>query len=103
MSEPTPPVDPRHRLRELSAIPERDRTDAEWDEMNELEIQLAPCNRVGGPSAERSPMFSKPKHQQPRGDNPNPGQNQNRKNPQGKRGFPGKHFSKKPKAPPPQV
>ena len=43
---PPPPPDPRRRLRELLAIPERDRTDAQWDEINELEIQLAPGNRV---------------------------------------------------------
>lgn len=30
------------------SIPERDRTDAEWDELNELEIQTAPGNRAGG-------------------------------------------------------
>jgi hypothetical protein len=41
-----PPFDPRRRLRELLAIPERDRTDAQWDEINELEIQLAPGNRI---------------------------------------------------------
>ena len=41
-----PPFDPRRRLRELLAIPERDRTDAQWDEINELEIQLAPGNRA---------------------------------------------------------
>lgn len=45
-----PPLDPRRRLRELLAIPERDRTDAEWDEINELEIQLAPGNRIGNPA-----------------------------------------------------
>jgi hypothetical protein len=51
-SPPAPPVqqerafDPRRRLRELLAVPERDRTDAQWDEINELEIQLAPGNRV---------------------------------------------------------
>jgi len=39
--------DPRRRIRELLAIPERDRTDAEWDELNELEIQTAPGNRAG--------------------------------------------------------
>jgi hypothetical protein len=38
--------DPRRRLRELLSVPERDRTDAQWDEINELEIQLAPGNRV---------------------------------------------------------
>jgi hypothetical protein len=40
------PVDTRRRLRELLSVPERDRTDAQWDEINELEIQLAPGNRV---------------------------------------------------------
>lgn len=34
-------------MRELLAVPERDRTDAQWDELNELEIQLAPGNRIG--------------------------------------------------------
>ena len=40
------PMDPRRRLRELLSVPERDRTDPQWDEINELEIQLAPGNRV---------------------------------------------------------
>ncbi|HZV55123.1 MAG TPA: hypothetical protein VFF82_09305 [Rhodocyclaceae bacterium] len=45
-------IDPRRRLRELLSVPERDRTDEQWDEINELEIQLAPGNRVhpGTPS-----------------------------------------------------
>jgi hypothetical protein len=43
---PAPP-DPRRRLRDLLSIPERDRTDAQWDEIIELEIQFAPGNRVG--------------------------------------------------------
>lgn len=40
-------TDSRRRLRELLSIPERDRTDEQWDEIIELEIQLAPGNRVG--------------------------------------------------------
>jgi hypothetical protein len=45
-------VDPRRRLRELLSVPERDRSDAQWDEIVELEIQMAPGNRVGpGPSS----------------------------------------------------
>ncbi len=44
-----PQFDPRRRIRELLSIPERDRTDAEWDELNELEIQTAPGNRAGNP------------------------------------------------------
>ncbi len=41
-----PPVDNRRRLRDLLSIPERDRTDEQWDEIIELEIQLAPGNRA---------------------------------------------------------
>jgi len=37
---------PRQRLKELLSIPERQRTDAEWDEINELEITLASANRT---------------------------------------------------------
>mgnify|MGYP000700406900 CR=1 FL=1 len=47
MNDPQP-IDPRRRIRELNAIPERDRTDEQWDEIIELEIQLAPGNRVSG-------------------------------------------------------
>jgi hypothetical protein len=39
------PIDMRRRIRELQSIPERDRTDVEWDELNELEIRTAPGNR----------------------------------------------------------
>lgn len=45
---PAPTFDPRKRLRSLLSIPERDRTDEQWDEIIELEIQLAPGNRVDG-------------------------------------------------------
>lgn len=55
------PQDPRRRLRELLSVPERDRSDEQWDEIIELEIQLAPGNRVspneqigGGGGAPRS-------------------------------------------------
>lgn len=47
------PADPRRRLRELLAIPDRDRTDAIWDEIIGLEIELAPANRA--PSAQGDP------------------------------------------------
>jgi hypothetical protein len=43
------PVSPRRRLQELLAIPERQRTDAQWDEINELEIKLASANREDAP------------------------------------------------------
>jgi hypothetical protein len=42
------PNDNRRRLRELLSVPERDRTDEQWDEIIELEIQLAPGNRISG-------------------------------------------------------
>jgi hypothetical protein len=44
MDEPQP-ISPRQRLQELLAIPERQRTEAQWDEINELEIKLASANR----------------------------------------------------------
>lgn len=44
--------DPRRRLRELLAIPDRDRSDAIWDEIIALEIQLAPGNRATSPQAD---------------------------------------------------
>lgn len=57
MNKPQP-ISPRRRLQELLAIPDHDRTDAEWDELNELEISLAPGNRVGA----KDPVpFSAPK------------------------------------------
>ena len=43
------PISPRARLQALLAIPDRQRTDAEWDELNELEIMLATGNREGVP------------------------------------------------------
>jgi hypothetical protein len=47
-SAPVAPVfDPRRRLRELLSIPESQRTDPQWDEIIELEVQLAPGNRIG--------------------------------------------------------
>lgn len=44
---PIPQTDNRRRqLRDLLSIPERDRTDEQWDQIIELEIQLAPGNRL---------------------------------------------------------
>ena len=56
----TPPVqDIRKRMQQLLAIPDRDRTDAEWDELVEIEIRLAPGNRAdaggGVPGAPGAP------------------------------------------------
>ncbi len=43
-----PQFDSRRRLREFLSVPERDRSDEQWDEIIELEIQLAPGNRISG-------------------------------------------------------
>ncbi|MBT9613750.1 MAG: hypothetical protein IV108_10865 [Burkholderiales bacterium] len=40
---------PRQRLQALLAIPERLRTDEQWDEINELEISLTTANRASAP------------------------------------------------------
>jgi len=63
-------VDPRRRLRELLAVPEHERTDAQWDEINVLEIQFAPGNKIE--PAKRTEAFPSPsamrqtsKHQAP--------------------------------------
>jgi hypothetical protein len=61
-----PPNDNRRRLRELLSIPERDRSDEQWDEIIELEIQLAPGNRIsgnepaGGQNRSTAPQGNKP-------------------------------------------
>lgn len=94
-NEPQAP-DPRRRLRELLAIPDHQRTDAIWDEIIELEICLAPGNRIqGGP-----PLGEPGRRQQ------GPGQNQGRRPEQPRRqdavpgNKPAKRFFKKAKRPP---
>lgn len=59
-------VSPRRRMQELLAIPDSQRTEEEWDELNELEIQLAPVNREGGPE----PRGQRPGGQGGRGKRP---------------------------------
>jgi hypothetical protein len=61
------PISPRARLQALRAIPERQRTDAEWDELNELEIKLASENREGVPQQHSRPNAPAP------GGQPRPG------------------------------
>lgn len=43
------PISSYDRLQELLAIPERQRTEDQWDEINELEITLTPVNRTTNP------------------------------------------------------
>lgn len=94
-NEPQAP-DPRRRLRELLAIPDHQRTDAIWDEIIELEICLAPGNRVqGSPGAQPEP-----------GRRQGSGQGQGRRPDQARRqdpvpgAKPSKRFFKKSKRPP---
>jgi hypothetical protein len=46
------PQELARRLRELLAIPERERSDPVWDEIIGLEIQLAPGNRASAPQGD---------------------------------------------------
>jgi hypothetical protein len=62
-----PANDNRRRLRELLSIPERDRTDEQWDEIVELEIQLAPGNRISASEHGGSPGGSGMGHNKPSG------------------------------------
>lgn len=75
-----PANDNKRRLRELLSIPERDRTDEQWDEIVELEIQLAPGNRIsaaehggspgsGGGGMSHNKPSGQPKKHRPRGNN----------------------------------
>jgi len=80
-------------MQELLAIPDRNRTDAEWDELNELEIALASGNRPGAPEPQSRPLHQRQNaggRGQPGGRPPGQVQGQN-KNPGG-----GKKFHKRP-------
>ncbi|WP_371323389.1 hypothetical protein VX159_13400 [Dechloromonas sp. ZY10] len=90
------PNDARRRLRELLSVPERERTDEQWDEIIELEIQLAPGNRIapneslgGLPSAGGGGRGNKPQRSKPGGgggqqkNHQGQGQNQNQNRPRG--------------------
>ena len=75
----TPKNELRQRLREMLSIPERERTDAQWDEIIELEIRLAPGNQIDG-NRNSDPL--------PGGQNfrPRPPQNKGQPNQQRKQG-----------------
>jgi len=82
MNSEAPEKDPREqaaRLRELLAIPERQRTDAQWDEIIDIEINLGPKKPSGG--------------QPPRQD-AGEGRRQQAKRPGNKPSVPGKHLRK---------
>ena len=66
MSDSQPPS-PRQRLQALLAVPEKQRTDEQWDEIIELEIVLAPGNREGAPDPNTR------RNAGPQGGHPKPG------------------------------
>ena len=63
------PMSPRGRLQELLAIPESRRTDAQWDEIHELEIKLSSANREQTPEqgARRNTPVTAARHPKPSG------------------------------------
>ncbi len=46
---------PRSRMQALLAIPDNQRTEEQWDELHELEITLAPGNRIGHQEKQNPP------------------------------------------------
>jgi len=56
---------PQARLRELLAIPERLRTDAQWDEIIEIEISQGPKKPSGNPSKSSSQAPSRQPDRKP--------------------------------------
>jgi hypothetical protein len=69
----TPKNELRQRLRELLTVHERERTDAQWDEIIELEIRLAPGNQIDPNRNNNDPVGA-------------PGQNYRQPRPQNKGG-----------------
>lgn len=63
------PMSPRGRLQALLAIPENQRTDAQWDEIHELEIKLSSANREQIPAqgAGRNTSLTAAGHPKPSG------------------------------------
>lgn len=89
-------VSPRRRLQELLAIPDSIRSEAEWDELNELEISLAPGNRAGAPMPTQGSGPKRQGHGHGSGHGQHPGgagPNANNNSPKRKKPF--KKFHKK--------
>ncbi len=94
MNDPQP-ISPRRRLQSLLSIPDSQRTEAQWEEIVELEIQLAPGNRQDAPSR-LQPPGPNPRSNQPRRDAPTGPSGKTNKSPFRGRGKP----PKKPPQPP---
>jgi len=84
---PGSPVPPHVRLKELQAIPDKLRTDEQWDELNDLEIKLASVNRQGAPmpNAQRPGGGAGPRNDQRRGGGGGGRNNEQRKKFHGRR------------------
>lgn len=85
---------PRSRMQALLAIPDNQRTEEQWDELHELEITLAPGNRIGHQEKQNPPggQARGGGRNNPRGGNPqgaprgeNRGGGRSGRNPQGPR------------------
>ncbi|MFO8004930.1 hypothetical protein [Thioalkalivibrio sp.] len=87
MNEPQV-ASPRRRLQELLAIPDNKRTEAEWDELNELEISLAAVNQLADAQ---------------KGNRPNAGTPSGEGRPGGGRGSKGRKPSMRPQRRPPRA
>lgn len=61
------PASPRRRLQALLAIPDSQRTEEQWDEIVELEIQLAPGNRENGPGRDMRMVPAQQQNRKPGG------------------------------------
>lgn len=80
----TPKNELRQRLREMLSVPERERTDAQWDEIVELEIRLAPGNQID-PNRSNDPMAGGQNFRPRQPQNKPQGQGQPRNKGQGRR------------------
>jgi hypothetical protein len=80
----TTPPPSRQRLQELRAIPERQRTDAEWDELHILELEFMNNPHNSPPKQhQHRPAMQQPGGGQPGGGQPGKGPGQG--HPQGKK------------------
>jgi hypothetical protein len=86
-------VSPQVRLQQLLAIPDKQRTDEQWDELNELEIKLASVNRQGAPQQGAQRQGGAPSQRQ---DHRGGGGRNNQNNPRNQQG---KKFHRRPPRP----
>lgn len=78
------PLSPRRRLQQLLAIPDNQRSEAQWDEIVELEITLAPGNREDGPGRDMRLVTAQPQSPSRKANKPQHTRPQQGKPPQNK-------------------